>query len=67
MVQILAAIIAILEAIPILDKYFQQLLLLYTKQKVEKNDEAFLKAIDAAKVAGSTKDLQVLLGSKLDD
>lgn len=67
MISILPFILAILKAIPILDKWFQDLQLAYVKRKVEQNDQAFIEALSAAKVAGSTKDLQALLGAELDD
>lgn len=65
--QTLAVILAILKAVPILDKWFKDLVLIYTKQQVEAGNVSFEKALDAARVAGSTKALQKLIGSKLDD
>lgn len=64
---ILKLILAILEAIPILNKWKQQLQDLYDKQQREKADVQLQKAIDNAKANGNTQDLQSILGSKLDE
>jgi len=63
--QAIAVILALLKAIPILDEWFKNLTIIYTKQQVEAGNVAFEKAIDAARIAGSTKALQDLLSSKL--
>lgn len=63
---LLKMILAFLEALPVLDKWFQELQKAYIQKKVEKNDEEFLKAIGISKTKKSTLDLQRALGEHLD-
>lgn len=58
---IIQLILAFLNALPIIDKWFQQLTLIYIEQKRKANDEAFLAALTKSKT-GSTSDLQRELG-----
>lgn len=67
MISILNVVLAILEAIPILDKWFKEMSLLYAQKKVEKGDEDFAKAMDQATTLKTTKDLQAIVGGKLHD
>ncbi len=64
---ILQLILAILNAIPILDKWFQQVQLQYIKQKVENNDKAYLAAMDEARGIGDVTALRSELGKFLRD
>ncbi len=63
---LISLIMAILNAIPILDKWFQDLQVAYVKKKVEDNDVEFLEALKKAHEQKSTKDLQHSIGKLLD-
>jgi len=63
--QLLSAILAILEAIPILDKWFTELTLAYAAQQRSKGNADFQKAMDTAIKDKDTTDLQSSIGSKL--
>ena len=62
--KILAVILAILEVIPIFDKWFSELSLQYIKSQKEKGNVQFQDAIKTA-LTGNTKDLQSSIGAKL--
>ncbi len=64
---ILQLILAILNAVPILDKWFQQIQLGYIKQKVENNDKAYLAAMDLAIGKSDVTALRNELGKFLRD
>lgn len=64
--QFLAVILAILEAIPTLDKWFAELSVAYAVQQREKNNVDFKKAMDLATAQKDTTALQNAIGSKLD-
>lgn len=65
--EFLKATIALLEAIPVLDKWFQQLTLLYIAKQKEKENEKFLQALDKAQKEKNTEDLAASIGKHLDD
>jgi len=58
-------LLAVLEALPILDKWFQEASLAYAKQQTEKGNEDFAKALAVATTEKKTTDLQSSIGSNL--
>lgn len=58
-------ILALLEALPILDKWFQQALIAYANQQREKNNVEFLDAMENAKSKKDISDLARSIGDKL--
>jgi hypothetical protein len=64
--KILVVILAIANAIPIIDKWLAELAILYAKTQRDKNNVEFGKAMDDAITGKSTKHLQDVIGNKLD-
>lgn len=60
----ISAIIAFLNAIPILDKWFQELSKNYMAFKIEQNDLNFLNAMQALSKTKDQRALEEYLGSK---
>jgi hypothetical protein len=60
-------LLAVLEALPILDKWFQQAVATYVKKQKEKNNAEFLQALERAVNTGDVKDLAASLGANLPD
>ncbi len=60
---LIAAIIAFLQAVPILNQWYQDFHLAYYKKMKEINDENFLVALKKANEDDNTEDLQDKLGS----
>lgn len=65
--QFLKLLLAVFEALPILDKWFQQLVILYTNYQREKNNVEFINALDEAKKEKNVHALRSSIGSKLDN
>jgi hypothetical protein len=65
--KLITLVLAILEAVPILDRWYQEAVLEYTKRKVLKNDLEFVRALAKAQGNGDTLDLQRSFNSVLDD
>lgn len=59
--------LAIIEAIPILDKWFQELQLQYLEKKAAENDVDYLKATELARVKGDTRAMARELGKLTGD
>jgi hypothetical protein len=53
----ISGIIALLKAIPILDKWFSELAKAYVKWRIEMKDREFVRALDAL-IAGDQRDLE---------
>lgn len=60
-------ILAIFEAVPIIDKWIQQLTLAYVNQQKEKNNAEFTKALEDATKTKDVSNLASSIGSKLDN
>ncbi len=65
MLTIIKTILAFLEAIPILDKWYQALLLAYAEDRAFKNDEKFSDALAVARAKGDATRLRSELGKLL--
>ncbi len=63
---LLKLLLALFEALPILDKWFQELQHQYIQKKVETNDVEYLNALEKSRTQKSTKDLQRAIGEHLD-
>lgn len=63
--QLIKLFLAIANAFPIVDKWYQDFLIAYVKMQKEKDNAEFLAALETAKTQGSTRDLQRNLGGKL--
>lgn len=60
--KIVALILAILKAIPTLDKWYREIMLEYTRQRIAENDKEFRNALEKAKVSGDLKALRDGIG-----
>ena len=61
------AALAIIEAIPILDKWFRELTKAYVEKRRAKNDVEFEKALGLAKTESNVEELAASIGKHLDD
>lgn len=64
--KLIALMLALVKAIPILEDWYQRLLKAYIAEKVKQNDKNFLESLDHARNTGSTLSLQHDINKLLD-
>jgi hypothetical protein len=65
--KLIEALLALLEAIPVLDRWFQQASIEYAKKQKEKNNVEYLAALAKAKGEKDVSDLAANIGKHLPD
>lgn len=63
MASIIAGIVAVAKAIPVVDKWLQQLMLAYAKNRIDAWDKAIFEGIKTAIVERDQRDLEKAIGN----
>lgn len=66
MITWIKVIIAIIEAVPLIEKFYQEAMIIYIERQKEKNNLQFLEALSKAKRTKNVKDISNSIGNTLD-